>query len=155
MARLTRRGVALLGVLLTLSLLLVLALAFITQQSLRYQGTVHATQRLLAQSLAETGWRETLVKLRKDADFPPPGDPDQTLFTFSETIRDSAGKKLGSYHVTIDRAPVRDHQLLICEITGEVAESRALYRLKTEWDTARPQRRPFGTGWVVVESGSR
>lgn len=153
MARVTNRGVALLGVLLTLSLLLVLALAFLTQQSLRYRGSVLAAQRLVAQGLAESGWRETLVKLRKDAQFPPPGDPDQKLFTFSETVLDAAGSRLGSYHVRIDRTPARDQQLLLVEVTGEAAPSRALYALKVEWDLAQPQRRPFR--WVVVESGWR
>lgn len=154
MARL-RRGVALLGVLLTLTLLLVLALGYLSQQLQRYRAANQVRLRLQAQSLAELGWRETEVKLLKDKNFPPATDPDQRTFAYSEPVMDAAGLRQGYYHVRFDRSLAEDEQLLVCSVEGEVCpETRSLarYSLKVEWDLAQPARRPFR--WLMVESGA-
>ena len=155
MARLKLRGVALLGVLLTLSLLLVLSMGYLTQQLHRYRAATQVRLRLLAQSLAEMGWRETEVKLLKDSNFPPAADPDQKVFAYSEPVLDSQGQRQGFYHVRFDRSLALDEQLLLCTVEGEVCpdkDSLARYSLKVEWDLAQPSRRPFR--WLMVESGS-
>lgn len=156
MARLRPRAVALLGVLLTLTLLLVLSLGYLSEQLQRYQGTNQLRLQMQAQELAEMGWHETRIKLLKDSLFPPPGDPEQTSFTFSETVLDNSGQRQGYYHVTFDRSHVDQEKLLICTIEGEVCPeqlSLARAHLKVEWDLARPPRRPFR--WLMVESGGR
>ena len=159
MARL-KRGVALLGVLLTLTLLLVLAMGYLSQQLHRYRAATQLRLRLQAQSLAEMGWRETEIKLLKDQNFPPAADPDQKIFAYSEPVLDSQGRRQGFYHVRFDRSQIVEQQLLICTVEGEVCPEQsgpqqvglARHSLKIEWDVAQPARRPFR--WLMVESGS-
>jgi len=156
MARLRRRAVALLGVLLTLTLLLVLSLGYLSEQLQRYRGATQLRLQLQAQQLAEMGWNETRLKLLKDPLFPPPADPEQTSFTYSETVLDSSGQRQGYYHVTFDLSHADQEQLLICSIQGEVCPERlslAQAALKVEWDLAQPARRPFR--WLMVESSDR
>jgi hypothetical protein len=153
-APVARRGIALAGVLLTLCLLLVLALAYLGEQLHRYRSGNALRYRLLAQQLAELGWRETRMKLLKDSQFPPPADPEQSVFTFSEPVLDAQGQRQGLYHVHIHRQYAHQEKLLLIQIEGEVAADRlsqARYRLSIEWDLAWPPRRPFRG--VVVDSG--
>ncbi|MBX3167368.1 MAG: hypothetical protein KF760_08145 [Candidatus Eremiobacteraeota bacterium] len=153
------QGVALMGVLLTLVLLLVLGMGYLSQQLQRYRSSVQVRLRLEAQQLAELGWRETQLKLLKDSNFPPSADPDQSEFSFSETIRDSAGKRRGFYHVSIDRRFALRERLLSIQCQGEVCpdgeehdHGLARYLIKAEWDLAQPARRV--ERWVMVDSGS-
>ena len=55
-----------------------------------------------ARGLAEAGLEDARVKLDKDVNFPPPGDVDQTLFTYTEEVRDYSNKIVGYYTVTVD-----------------------------------------------------
>ena len=154
MARL--RGVALLGVLLTLVLLLVLGMGYLSQQMYRYRSASQLRLRLEAQQLAESGWRECELKLLKDNGFPPPADPDQSVFSFSEVVNDSSGRRNGFYHVRIDRRFEIREQILLITVQGEVCppgveQGLARYSLRGEWDLAQPSRRPFR--WLMVDSG--
>ena len=156
MARLKARGVALLGVLLTLVLLLVLGMGYLTQQMYRYRSAGQVRLRLEAEQLAHLGWCETELKLRKDSNFPPAADPDQSDFGFSESVLNADGKRRGFYHLHIDRRFALREQLLIIRCQGEVCpagqeQGLARYTLKVEWDLAQPARRPFR--WLMVESG--
>ena len=155
MARL-RGGVALVGVLLTLVLLLVLGMGYLSQQMHRYRSSHQFRLLLEAQQLAEMGWRETELKLNKDSGFPPPADPEQLEFSFSETVNESNGQRRGFYHVTIDRRFALKEQILMIRSQGEVCppgqeQGLARYTLRLEWDLAQPARRPFR--WLMVESG--
>ena len=72
MGPLSRRGVALISVLLIGMLLFVLTLAFLTKQRLEHQSVSYQLQEARARALAQAGLEEVLVKLDKDYNFPPP-----------------------------------------------------------------------------------
>lgn len=117
----SRRGSLLIGVLLLLVLLLVGGLAMNTRQRERYKGAMAEAQSFQALALAEAGWEDARVKLDKDPLFPPPGGPEQLVFTYTEEVSSSAGARLGSYTVTVDRRFDRaPYHLLVITSVGVI-----------------------------------
>lgn len=132
------------AVLLFLSLLLIMGMAMLASQALRYRGAVAAREGALALSLAEAGMEDARVKLQKDPDFPPPGAPEQKTFSYAEELLSPDGRPVGRYVVMLDAlyAPP-PHQVLRVRATGTVGErgqrgaSRTIYG---ELDLARKLR---------------
>ena len=96
-----RRGAVLVAVLLLAVVFLVGGIALTTQQQTRYAAVAAEIDALQALTLAESGLEDALVKLQKDPDFPPRGDPAQLTFTYSETVL-TDGREVGDYTVSID-----------------------------------------------------
>jgi Tfp pilus assembly protein PilX len=97
------KGSALIAVLLLLVILLILGMAFLTQQSLLYRASSEAQLSVAARAIAEAGLEDARGKLEKDLDFPPDADPEQKIFTYSEALTDITNStELGRYAVTVD-----------------------------------------------------
>jgi type II secretory pathway pseudopilin PulG len=97
------RGSALIAVLLLLVVLLILGMAFLTQQSLLYRASSQAQLSVAARAIAEAGLEDARGKLEKDLDFPPDADPDQKIFTYTEVLTDITDtREIGQYAVTVD-----------------------------------------------------
>ena len=89
-------------------------------------------------SLAEAGLEDAVVKLRRDWDFPPRSADDQLVFSYEDTLSNSAGNIIGTYQVQIDRtAMVSDHKVLVVRSKGRLgpsAEPLAERTLEIEFD---------------------
>lgn len=99
-----RRGVTLVLVLLLGTLILILGMSLMASQSHLYSQADVVSQARQARLLAEAGLEDALLKLERDPSFPPPLAPDQTRFTYAETLPTFSGQIFGSYEVTVDTA---------------------------------------------------
>ena len=162
-----RRGFLLILSLLLCVFLLLCGMAFMGKRAAQYRGAFAMQKGIRARALAEAGLEDARVKLDKDVSFPPPGDRDQTLFTYSETVRDSAGQVVGSYTVTVDSRwkvpqnppdPNSPSVILVTSVGnlgGDPARPEATYALRMEIDCdddyELPPRAQFQTtDWVEV-----
>lgn len=117
----TRRGSALVAVLVSLTIFAILGAALLQRQRLAYSEATHGKQGLQALALSQAGLEDARLKLEKDYRFPPPGDPSQTSFDYSETLLDWNGKVVGKYQVCIDRSHAREpHYIVRVESIGFV-----------------------------------
>jgi len=98
------RGSVLVAVLMLLAILFILGLAMLTKQMQAYRGAALMKEGAQAEALAEAGLEDARVKWEKDYEFPPPGPPDQTTFTYAEELRTAGNVLIGNYEVTVDRA---------------------------------------------------
>jgi len=97
------RGFALIFVLLLIILLLAVGMAFMGKRSPQYDAAYQASLQVQARALAEAGLEDAHQKFMKDLNFPPLGDRDQTLFSYSEEVREVGSEHLvGYYFVTVD-----------------------------------------------------
>lgn len=84
-------------------LLLVLGVGFLGKRAAQSQAGAAESLAAKARALAEAGIEDARVKLDKDLFFPPPGDVDQTQFSYQEALYDASGANLaGYYDVVID-----------------------------------------------------
>ncbi|MGV8122597.1 MAG: hypothetical protein AB2L14_22795 [Candidatus Xenobiia bacterium LiM19] len=78
-------------------------MAFLAVKSMRYKGSAMAGAYAQVSAIAEAGIEDARIKTAKDPEFPPPGDKDQNVFCYFETVFDLDGSTpLGTYKVTID-----------------------------------------------------
>lgn len=140
----TRRGSILVAVLMLLAILFVLGLAMLTKQYQAYQGATLIKESAQAQAVAEAGLEDARVKWQKDLLFPPAGTPDQTVFSYSEDLTDSAGKVVGSYEVRLDQtyagAPTWLLRILVVGTAGPRSQPGARKTLLAELDLAEKVR---------------
>lgn len=139
-----RRGSILVAVLMLLAILFILGIAMLHKQMQAYRGATLLKEGAQAQALAEAGLEDARIKWEKDYLFPPPAAPDQVAFTYSEDLRDSAGRLVGSYEVTVDATYAGPPALLLritsvgtCGPRGQRATRKRLYG---ELDLAVKQR---------------
>lgn len=137
-SRETERGVALITVLLLLVILLILGLAFLTQQVHLYRSGSEAGLALMARSMAEAGLEDARAKLEKDFDFPPLTDGEQLVFSYSETLSDISGShEIGSYSVTVDLSKREENEVILVTSEGRVGQESPVRReLYAELDTS-------------------
>lgn len=125
-----RHGSTLVLVLLLMLLLLVLGMAFMTQQSRLYGAANQAQLAAMARGLAEAGLEDARGKLEKDLLFPPPADPDQQVFTYSEPVTDIGGVTVvGTYSVTIDLRHRQQNELIAITSVGSAGQERPIQRV--------------------------
>lgn len=133
-----RRGMLMIVALLVLGVALVAGIGLMSSQVANYRGVNAVEEQAQALALAQAGLEDARVKLEKDLDFPPAGDPAQKLFTYSEDLV-VGGKRLGSYRVSIDTSFVStDYDMIRITSTGLVGPSedpRAQRTLKVDLDT--------------------
>lgn len=130
--RIRLRGSALIAVLLLLVVLLILGMAFLTQQSLFYRASSEAQLSVAARAIAEAGLEDARGKLEKDLDFPPEADPDQKIFTYSEVLTDiTDSREIGQYAVTVDFTNKEKNGIIavtsVGTLTGKNNARRILY----------------------------
>ncbi len=123
--------------LLILGIALVAGIGLMSSQVSNYRGVNAAEESAQALALAQAGLEDARIKLEKDLDFPPPGDPAQLLFTYSEDVLID-GKRIGGYRVSIDsRLQTTDYDIIRVTSTGLVGSSeapRAQRTLKVDLD---------------------
>lgn len=84
-------------------LLLVLGVGFLGKRAAQSAATASEALALRARALAEAGLEDCRVKLEKDMFFPPPGDEEQLIFSYSEPVYSLLDGSLeGLYMVTLD-----------------------------------------------------
>ena len=132
------RGSALVMALFVVAIIFVAGLGFAGQSKAQYQAALQAGRAAEAMSLAEAGLEDAVVKLRRDWDFPPRSADDQLVFSYEDTLSNSAGNIIGTYQVQIDRtAMVSDHKVLVVRSKGRLgpsAEPLAERTLEIEFD---------------------
>lgn len=97
-----KRGFVLIFSLLLLLLLALGGMILLGQRAAQYRAAALASKTAVARALAQAGLEDARVKLEKDLNFPPPGDQDQTVFTYDEPVTDFDGSVVGFYFVTVD-----------------------------------------------------
>jgi hypothetical protein len=144
----TSRGFLLVFALLVLVLLFTLGLGFVGKQADTYRAASKTVDAAVAMECAMAGLEDARVKLMKNLRFPPPGDDDQVIFSYTEILFDlDETTPIGSYTVTIDRRWEADpYEILVVEVValaGDPAEPpRARRRLSVEVDLS-PTNRGF------------
>ena len=133
-----RKGMLIVVALLVLGVALVAGMGLMTSQVSNYRGVKAVEDAAQALCLAQAGLEDARLKLERDLDFPPKGDPGQTLFTYSEDVL-LAGKRIGAYRVSIDTAlQSSDYDMIRIISTGLVGpgeDPSAQRTLKVDLDT--------------------
>lgn len=135
-----RRGVLLVTILFLSALILVLGLAFLSQQSARYRSAQDLALATRAHGLALAGLEGARVKLERDLLFPPLLAEDQREFSYNELVTRLDGELEGQVTVTLDLGYQDEpFQVLVVRSTGLVGspESPAARRtIEAELDLA-------------------
>ncbi len=99
-----RRAFALIVVLMVLVMLVIVGMALMGRRAPQYEAAQQANLEIQARALAEAGIADARVKLEKDPNFPPVGDRDQKIFSYSEPVfsLQPPGDLVGYYLVTVD-----------------------------------------------------
>ena len=86
MGSLSRRdqGSALVAVLLTLTIMMILGMAFLSRKSAQYETVVRATEADQARALAQAGLVDIGIKFAKDRAFPPSRPEGNTIYSYSK-----------------------------------------------------------------------
>jgi Tfp pilus assembly protein PilX len=125
-----RRGSTLLAVLLILVVLLLLGMAFLTQQTHLYGAASQAQSAVAARAIAESGLEDARAKLEKDVGFPPAADPTQETFTYSEVLTDITDTDpVGQYTVTIDLSKKEKNGIISVTSVGSLARDNQVRRV--------------------------
>lgn len=159
-----RRGFALIMVLLLIILLVTIGMAFMGKRSPQYDAAYQAALQVQARALAEAGLEDAHQKLMKDLFFPPLGDRNQTVFSYSEEVTEvGTGDVVGYYFVTVDFSwsqltptplesyppviTVRSQGVLGTDVTNPAATSRM--KMEVWIDTDQVPKSPMRvTDWV-------
>ena len=148
-ARCPERGSALIAVLLTMTVMMILGMAFLSRKSAQYETAVRATGADQARALAQAGLVDIGSKFAKDRTFPPARPEGNTIYSYSEDLSDTDGKVYGGYTLTCDsKLAAPPHS--ICQVTSEGflgtrASPKARFRIYAEMDMARDLRADSNT----------
>lgn len=99
-------------------LVTIIALGLLGIRRGNYAASKAIVNSVQAKALARSGLNDIWAKLSKDPFFPTGVGDEQVQFAFREEVRDSTGKEVGSYTVTIDRTHAKTHNLIMIESTG-------------------------------------
>ena len=117
MSRYGQRGSTLVMALFISVLLLIVGLGFLGQREGQYQAAQEQVYFVRAKALADAGLQDALGKLAKDIEFPPIRSVDQSVFSYSEEMRDSGGQLVGTFRVSVN-AKYRDLPYAVLEISS-------------------------------------
>ena len=109
MGQMKNRGSILIAVLLTLSLLVILGMAFLSQRSAQYETQVQHRKATQALYLAQSGLSDFRTKCSRDPSFPPARSGDDKYYSYTELLEDSDGNSFGGYTVTVNTAKSVSH----------------------------------------------
>lgn len=165
MGALTSRGSALIGVLLVLSLLLVMGLGLLSQRSNLYEEMRRANDAAQARALAQAGMVDAYIKLVKDPSFPQSRPSEDARLTYTETVRDTTGRRVGAYTVVVDTSR-RTAPFMVVRVTstgslGEGTNPSGRYMIYGELDVSKTLREdpeaknPHYYKWSFLREQSR
>ena len=93
----------LLFVLTNIAVMVVLGMCFLGKRSTQLRTAQFEAESAQAYEAAAAGMESARVKLLKDDHFPPVGESDQKIFSYTENVYDIDGTTLvGYYQVTVD-----------------------------------------------------
>lgn len=125
--RVRRRAFLLIMALLACVIMVILGLGFLSKRSLQYAAAANMETACQALALAQSGLDDARVKLTKDQTFPPQGDQEDGLFTYSEDVFSLDGSTaVGYYTVTVDHRRVREYPEYLVVVTSEGGVGRRL-----------------------------
>ena len=126
------RGFLYVGVLLLTMTLLMLGMAFLSQQGPGADRSLQALEAAQAAELARAGFEDARIKLANDVAFPP-NALDQPLFSYTEVM------DLGSYRVVVDSRYARPNRVFLVTARGWTGPSGAprAHASLTAWLDAR------------------
>lgn len=132
------RGYLMPMAILIMGILVVTGMGFLSAQSRNYRAAVQSSSSHQARSIAVAGVEDARTKLIKDAEFPPPGDDGQHLFTYQEELREvGGGSVVGKYAVTVDSTYAEaPYYLMVITSRGEEISLGVHYTVKVELDLA-------------------
>jgi type II secretory pathway pseudopilin PulG len=137
----TNRGSAIIAVLLVSTLLLVLGMGLLSQKATAYEAASRDRMAAQARAVAQAGLVDCQLKFSKVRDFPPGRSSQAKTFVYGESLEDSAGKRIGSYLVTIDSTwatpPYSVIQVTSVGTVGDAEDPRARYQIFAELDMSR------------------
>ena len=134
-----RKGFLLVTSLLLTALLFVCAGLFLASRVAQRKASTAAFAALQAREMAWAGLEDCRLKILKDYAFPPKASDDLRAFSYTEIVRDGAGRPLGSYTVQIDvryaEAPYRIYPLIsVGSALNADGSLRARHQLRAEFD---------------------
>lgn len=97
-----RLGSSLIATLFLVLFLFILGLGFLGRRAPLYDSAVYGVLEARALAIAQAGIEDARVKLNHDHDFPPPGDEEQEVFSYRETLLDVDGAAIGHFDVAVD-----------------------------------------------------
>ena len=133
-----QRGILLITALMVATVLLLVGMGLLGSQSSRYEAARQNSYTSQARQLALAGLEDARVKLEMDINFPPPPGPEQTVFSYSETLDTNPASFEGSYSVLVDMTYATDaaRYIVVTSVgtVGPPIKPTAQYRLRAEID---------------------
>jgi hypothetical protein len=132
------------AVLLTITLIFILGVAFLSQKSAQYETAVRNREALQARTLAESGMVDFRQKLAKDRRFPPKRPDGKEVYQYTELLSDLDGEPYGGYTITVDLTqnirPFWTLRVTCLGFLGDPEEPTSTSSVYTEWDLAEKDR---------------
>ena len=149
-----KRGILLVTALMVTVVLLLIGMGLLGSQSSRYEAAKQSSYISQARQLALAGLEDARMKLELDINFPPPPGPEQTAFSYSETLITTPYQ--GTYSVLVDMTYATDtaSYIVINSVgtVGSPTEPTAQYRLRAELDNmTTPAVRPANVDGLVKD----
>jgi hypothetical protein len=102
-------------------LLLVMGMGLMSTQSRNYQASLQAGSATQALVFAQSGLEDARVKLNIDHRFRPRSGEAQNVFSYSEEVKDDAGKVVGGYFVVVNYTyDVDPYRVILLTSSGRV-----------------------------------
>jgi type II secretory pathway pseudopilin PulG len=158
------KGSTLIGVLLTMTVILILGMAFLSQKSSQYESAVRGREALQAEMLAQAGIVDFRKKIAKDRSFPPKRPEGTERYEYTEVLTDLNDAPYGAYKITVDLSrnvsPYWIAQVTSVGYLGSADKPVAQSSIYAELDMAKDDRENPGVPnpryreWVVFQEGS-
>lgn len=140
-----RRAFFLVLALFMVTLISVMALAFLGGGPMNYRTSLTISLEQQARWLALAGIEDARLKLQKDPDFPPPMGDEGIYYSYAEQVSDvGGGAVVGSFEVTIDQShAAAPYYLIILDCNGLVVRQGQLTKksVRAEIDVSPKDRR--------------
>lgn len=134
-----RQGMALLLSLFLTALLTTLGLAYLGSRGEQLKSAASDEAGAQGALLARAGLDRALLRMRRDAGFPPVGRSDQKLFSYTEEIAGVDGQPVGRCIVTLDaRWSGEPYRVLRIVSVGVTDRSRRKLLAEVDCDATRP-----------------
>jgi type II secretory pathway pseudopilin PulG len=158
------RGSTLIAVLLTMTIILILGMAFLSQKSSQYESAVRNREAFQAHALAQAGLVDFRQKMAKDRSFPPKRPEGSDQYQYTEFLTDLADEPYGGYKITVDTSKnIRPYWVIRVTsfgFLGSAETPRSQASIYAEMDAAVQDRsdpgelNPGYREWLIYQNGS-